>query len=187
MTKESTPDRDPESSFSDEMADTVRQESDKTEPFRQSLKPFPLPPNPSVTEFSRDERFVDLPVETGDYLEFIRPGIQNRLFAELKRGQIQPEDLLDLHGLRVIEAQYALKQFLAHARKHRLRVVQIVHGKGFRSEGQQPVLKQKINQWLRQPDYILAFCSAPRFDGGTGAVYALLSLKSEDHFNRHRS
>ena len=42
---------------------------------------------------------------------------------------------------------------------------------------QQPILKQKVNQWLRQRAEVLAFCSAPRFDGGTGAVYVLLSRK----------
>ncbi len=186
MTKKQDDEADLNSNFSTEMADAVRQKNDRTQPYRRSLKPFPLPPNPAVTEFAREDGFVDLPLETGDFLEFIRPGIQKRLFSELKRGQMAPEDLLDLHGLRVVEAQHALTQFLAHARKHRLRVVQIIHGKGFRSEGRQPILKQKINQWLRQPEYILAFCSAPRFDGGTGAVYALLSLKGEEHFHHYK-
>ncbi|MHB8428784.1 MAG: Smr/MutS family protein, partial [Acidiferrobacterales bacterium] len=35
-------------------------------------------------------------------------------------------------------------------------------------------LKGKVNSWLRQKDEVLAFCSAPRQDGGTGAVYVLL-------------
>jgi len=176
------PDDDQTDLFSQEMEDAVRREDDRIEPYRPALKPFPLPPNPSVTEFGLEERFVDLPVETGEHLEFIKPGIQHRLFRELRRGRIPPEDLLDLHGLRVTEARAALTQFLAHARKHRLRVVQIIHGKGYRSDRQQPILKQKINQWLRQPDYILAFCSAPKFDGGTGAVYALLSMKGENDY-----
>ena len=39
-------------------------------------------------------------------------------------------------------------------------------------------LKGKVNHWLMQRDEVLAFCSAPRTDGGTGAVYVL--LKSTD-------
>lgn len=92
--------------------------------------------------------------------------------------------MLDLHGLRVVEARLALAGFLAHAIRHRLRVVQIIHGKGYRSEDRQPILKQKINQWLRQRDEVLAFCSAPRFDGGTGAAYVLLSRKGLAQLDR---
>jgi DNA-nicking Smr family endonuclease len=36
------------------------------------------------------------------------------------------------------------------------------------------VLKNKLNAWLRQRDDVLAFCSAPAHDGGSGAAYVLL-------------
>ena len=36
------------------------------------------------------------------------------------------------------------------------------------------MLKQKVNYWLRLRDEVLAFCSATRRDGGSGAVYVLL-------------
>lgn len=163
--------------FQQEMDGAVRHEHDKTAPYRPKLKPLPLPPNPAVTGDGLEDGFADLNIETGEELEFVRPGIQQRLFQELRRGRIPPEDMLDLHGLRVLEARQALAGFLAHALRHRLRVVQIIHGKGYRSEDRQPILKQKINQWLRQRDEVLAFCSAPRFDGGTGAAYVLLSRK----------
>lgn len=163
--------------FQQEMDGAVRLEHDRASPFKPKLRPQPLPPNPKVTGDQPDDVFVDIQLETGEVLEFIRPGVQRRLFRELRRGRLAPEDMLDLHGLRVAEARRALAGFLAHAMRHRLRVVQIIHGKGSRSEGQQPVLKQKINQWLRQREEILAFCSAPRFDGGTGAAYVLLSRK----------
>jgi len=37
-----------------------------------------------------------------------------------------------------------------------------------------PVLKIKVNSWLRQKAQVLAFCSARPQDGDTGAVYVLL-------------
>lgn len=166
--------------FKEEVEGAVRHDHDKRLPFRKSLRPIPLPPNPSVTDELLDDSFVDLPLETGEELLFVRPGIQQRLFQELRRGHIPPQEMLDLHGLRVVEARSLLAQFLVHARRHRLRVIQIIHGKGYGSEGQQPVLKQKVNQWLRQRPEVLAFCSAPRFDGGTGATYVLLSRKGDD-------
>lgn len=170
--------------FQQAMEDAVRHEHDKATPYKPKLKPLPLPPNPKVIGDDLSDPFVDLNLETGEVLEFIRPGIQNRLFQELRCGRIPPEAMLDLHGLRVVEARRALAGFLSHAIHHRLRVIQIIHGKGSRSEDQQPILKQKINQWLRQRNEVLAFCSAPRFDGGTGAVYLLLSRKGfkEDHW-----
>jgi DNA-nicking Smr family endonuclease len=164
--------------FQQEMDGAVRHEHDKATPYKPRLKPLPLPPNPKVTGDGLSDEFADLNIETGEELEFVRPGIQHRLFQELRRGSIPPEEMLDLHGLRVVEARQALAGFLAYAIRHRLRVVQIIHGKGYRSEDRQPVLKQKINQWLRQRDEVLAFCSAPRFDGGTGAAYVLLSRKA---------
>ncbi len=163
--------------FQQEMEGAVRHQHDKSTPYRPKLKPLPLPPNLKATGDGLRDDLVDLNIETGEELAFIRPGIQNRLFQELRRGKIPPEDRLDLHGLRVVEARKVLAGFLAHAIRHRLRVVQVIHGKGYRSEEQQPILKQKINQWLRQRDEVLAFCSAPRFDGGTGATYVLLSRK----------
>ena len=36
------------------------------------------------------------------------------------------------------------------------------------------ILKNKLNNWLRQVDEIIAFCSAVAKDGGQGALYLLL-------------
>jgi len=142
-------------------------------------KPRPVKLNLPV-EDDKDDGFADMNIETGDELSFQRPGIQNRLFADLKRGYIEPEATLDLHGMRVTEASQSMNRFLNHALKRRLRCVLIIHGKGQGSRDQQPVLKQKTNQWLRQRDEVLAFSSAPRWNGGTGATYVLLSRKWTD-------
>jgi DNA-nicking Smr family endonuclease len=120
---------------------------------------------------------VDVSVETPEFLEFRRPGIQHRVFQDLKRGLIEPDDQLDMHGMRIEDARRAFSRFLAHNLTTGRRCVRIVHGRGRRSSGDTPVLKHKTNQWLQQRTEVLAFCSAPRWDGGTGAVYVLLSRK----------
>jgi DNA-nicking Smr family endonuclease len=38
------------------------------------------------------------------------------------------------------------------------------------------VLKHVVNDWLSRIENVLAFASARPVDGGTGAVYVLLSL-----------
>jgi len=60
--------------------------------------------------------------------------------------------------------------FLKNACDQDKRVVRIIHGKGDISAGKPPVLKGKVNSWLRQKNEVLAFCSARPNDGGTGGV-----------------
>ncbi len=115
-------------------------------------------------------------VQPGDEVAFMRPGLQRSLFRKLKRGYFPVNAELDLHGMTSQQAKQALIIFLAQARELRLRCVRIIHGKGRRSSNQGPVLKQRVVHWLTQRDDILAFCSTPPSDGGTGAVYVLLRI-----------
>ena len=153
-------------------------EDPRAAPYRRKRRPIPV--DLPVGDEKEDD-FHDLAIETGDFLEFRRPGIQNRLFHDLQRGVIEAEGTLDLHGLRVREAKPALARFLNYSLETGRRCVRIIHGKG-RGSGEQPVLKQKANQWLRQKDEVLAFVTAPRWGGGTGAVYVLLSGKYRRQF-----
>jgi DNA-nicking Smr family endonuclease len=160
--------------FRSAMADVEPLPSDAAEPFKARHRPVPL--NLPVGDEAQ-EQLGDLNIETPEFLEFVRPGIQKRVFQDLQRGVIEPEATLDLHGMRVAEARTAFSRFLNQSLGTRRRCVKIIHGKGRGSEGQQPILKQKTNQWLQQLEAVLAFCSAPRWDGGTGAAYVLLSRK----------
>jgi DNA-nicking Smr family endonuclease len=121
-----------------------------------------------------DSEFDQNLLERGDELLFSRPGIQKQTLRKLRRGQINIEDELDLHGLTVEMARSALYDFLADCHSHSQRCVRIIHGKGIGSENKQPIIKNKVNNWLRQRDDVLAFCSAQQADGGTGAIYCLL-------------
>jgi hypothetical protein len=96
-----------------------------------------------------DDGAADAP----EFLEFARPGVQRRLFDDLRRGLIPPEATLDLHGMRVAEARLALARFLAQSLLRQRRCVRLIHGKGFGTAGQPPVLKRRVNHWLPQrPD-----------------------------------
>lgn len=112
--------------------------------------------------------------ETGEELWFARPGLQHKALRKLRRGQFRVSAELDLHGMTVQVARQALSEFLQQCRTSDRRCVRIVHGKGNGSRHRGPVLKSMVNRWLQQRDEILAFCSAPPHDGGTGAVYVLL-------------
>ena len=113
-------------------------------------------------------------VEVGEELLFSRSGVQPAMMKKLRRGQFAVEAELDLHRMTSDEARLATSTFLKMAHKSGKRCIRIIHGKGLGSPNKLPVLKTKVNHWLKQRDEVLAFCSAPPNDGGTGAVYILL-------------
>ncbi len=113
------------------------------------------------------------PIQADTVLSFAKPGLQNNVLRRLRRGQYSVEGELDLHGLTRREARQALWAFLQRMERRGARCVRIIHGKGRRSS-KEAVLKQAVDGWLRQAQGVLAFCSARREDGGTGAVYVLL-------------
>lgn len=118
---------------------------------------------------------MDTPqVAAADILVFSRPGIQNKLLQKLRRGQIPIEADLDLHGMRVKDANAEITAFLNYSLSSGLRCIKIIHGKGRGGTSDMPILKNSVNTWLRQIPYVLAFCSAQPNDGGIGAVYILL-------------
>jgi len=160
--------------FREQMADAVPLEQDRAEPFQRRPPPRPLPQPAYLDETEGGTTLSEAEVVTGEFLEFVRPGVQQRVLQELRRGHIEPQLELDLHGLSVAYAQQTLDAFLRECRRRLLRCARIIHGKGSRSEQGQPVLKRKVNYWLRCYDDVLAFTSATRRDGGTGALYVLL-------------
>jgi DNA-nicking Smr family endonuclease len=122
-----------------------------------------------------DISLSEIPLLTmGDIMSFTAPGIQKRVLQRLRAGKFGVDVELDLHGLTVDEAKRRLVFFLRVCLADGCRCLHLIHGKGCRSEGDYPVLKNHINLWLRQHPDVLAFCTAKPFEGGTGAVYVLL-------------
>ncbi len=111
---------------------------------------------------------------SGDQLRFRRPELSAKAMQKLIRGGYRIEAEADLHGLTAAEAKRALAEFLAESRAIGHRCVRVIHGKGKRSGHRGPVLKQRVDGWLRQWDGVLAFASARPAHGGTGALYVLL-------------
>jgi len=132
-------------------------------------------PDPLPAGFTIDDMFSDAEIveDCPDILSFSRSGLQHNVLKKLRQGKNPVEQVLDLHGLTVVEARKELQAFLGECEAAGLRHIIIVHGKGFRSKGK-PVIKPMLNRWLRAVDNVLAFHSAQPKDGGNGAVYVLL-------------
>jgi DNA-nicking Smr family endonuclease len=111
---------------------------------------------------------------SGESLRFHRPSVGKRTMRRLARGNFSVQDEIDLHGMTVAEAKPRLADFIEGCAKEGRLCVRVVHGKGLGSGHRGPVLKQKVNRWLRQWDVVLAFVSTRQVDGGTGAIYVLL-------------
>jgi DNA-nicking Smr family endonuclease len=114
-------------------------------------------------------------LEAGDELTFRRTYVRDEMMRKLRRGQFAIEAEIDLHGMRRHAADAALRQFLNDCVHRGLHCVRVIHGKGLRSGPGGPVLKLVVHHWLRKVDNVAAFASARPADGGSGAVYVLLT------------
>ncbi len=151
----------------------VEQEPPTTIIKKRKKEPSP-PPDTNPLNLRTDEYATE--VSGDDILEFYRGGLQHKVLRKLRQGQYNVEATLDMHGMRVTEALEILNYFIIDCLERNKRHVLIIHGKG--RGHSKPVLKNKLNQWLRQIEHVLAFRSANQKDGYTGAVYVLLKGKT---------
>lgn len=101
-------------------------------------------------------------------------GFDRRRLRALRRGEVDPDREIDLHGLTRAEAHRALRDALRAAIDAGERCVLVVHGRGNRSEAG-PVLRESLPGWLAEDPHgagILAFAAAANRRGG--ATYVLL-------------
>lgn len=128
---------------------------------------------------SKAQRGSNAGPRTAKPLDPTRPiDIDRRNWARLRRGQIDIERTLDLHGRTQTEAHGALNRFLTMASAAGLRCVLVVTGKGG-SEGR-GVLRNMVPRWLSEPTHrhhVLTYCPAQPRHGGDGALYVLLRRK----------
>jgi len=145
-------------------------------------KPRPVPLYKPLEQVDPLQKDVDGCLETlfqEDTIAFLVPGLQKNVIRKLRKGYYGLDAEIDLHGLSSRDAQQQLLRFLHRCVEDGCRCVQIIHGKGYNSPDNQPVLKNDINLWLRQHKDVLAFCSAQPKSGGAGALFALLRLPNK--------
>jgi DNA-nicking Smr family endonuclease len=168
---------DEEHLFRRAMADARPLRTDTVEP--------PRPRPQAAARFSRlDEGEVlresleapphAIEIANGSALHYRRPSVNLKTMRRLARGSMSVQGEVDLHGLNSADAKQALKEFIEHSLVRGHTCIRVVHGKGLGSGHGGPVLKRKVDQWLRRWESVLAFVSARQADGGTGAVYVLL-------------
>lgn len=102
-------------------------------------------------------------------------GLDRRSDKKLRRGQMEIDGRIDLHGFNREQAYEALGAFLQRGQARGWRCVLVITGKG--RGGQPGVLRQAVPEWLAVPplaQYVLRAHAAQPRHGGEGALYVLL-------------
>ncbi len=105
--------------------------------------------------------------------------VDKRTSERVRRGQMEIQARLDLHGLGRVAAQTALRAFILRCHDRKKRHVLVITGKGKRGSG---VLRENVPLWLEEPplrDLVLQVSPARPQDGGDGALYVLLRRRRE--------
>ncbi|HIG11592.1 MAG: Smr/MutS family protein [bacterium] len=77
---------------------------------------------------------------------------------------------VDLHGLRPEEALRRVAQALHTARIGGAREILIITGRGWGNRLQEPILRKKVEAWLKGPDGLRAGARGSRVSSGGGAL-----------------
>lgn len=123
-----------------------------------------------------------------------RAGLDGNTADKLRRGLLEPQAKLDLHGLSERAAHGALATFLRSARSRKLRLVLVVTGKGIPAKGDRDdsfdlgldmqmrgILRSMTPRWLAEPglaELVADVREAHRRHGGAGALYVYLRKES---------
>lgn len=92
----------------------------------------------------------------------------------VRRGRVEIDGTLDLHGHTQATGRRALARFVAASFARGDRAIIIVTGLGRLGEG---VLKKRLPEWLAESDlrpFVSGFSNAHRSHGGAGAYYVFL-------------
>ena len=111
----------------------------------------------------------------------------------VRRGRLEIDGRIDLHGLTQDQALRSLRHFLQMAHAGGYRTVLVITGKGFKSRErdtapweavEEPgVLRRKLPEWLGLPEfsqYVSGFAKSHTRHGGSGAFYVTLRVRAKD-------
>ncbi|WP_337996403.1 Smr/MutS family protein [Oleispirillum naphthae] len=104
-------------------------------------------------------------------------GVDKRTAERFKKGDMEIEARIDLHGLTREAAHIALTRFIQGSAAARRRMVLVITGKGRQSGEGEGILRAEVPRWLNEPalrPLVLSFSYAQPRHGGEGALYVFL-------------
>ena len=138
------------------------------------IRPEPPDPGPRIS--------LDLAPDPQAALARATPQMDRRRFERLRRGRLEPEARLDLHGMTLARAHAALTDFVLAAHAAELRLLLVITGKGREPEAgafpaRHGILRHSLPHWLAAPPLsprVLEVALAHQRHGGGGAYYVYL-------------
>ncbi len=111
--------------------------------------------------------------------------LDRRTGEKLRRGQVEIDAKLDLHGMILAEAEPALARFLAQAQERGYRAVLVVTGKGTKIDAEtgrikDGAIRRELPHWLdaaKNRMRVIGYRAAHARHGGGGAFYVLIRRK----------
>lgn len=119
-------------------------------------------------------------------------GLDGNTAERLRKGALEPDRNIDLHGMTEAVAHRALLTFLRSAQRGGAKLALVITGKGARAPDpyaafdlelemrSRGVLKSMVPRWFREPEFaslIADYRSAHIRHGGAGALYVYLKKK----------
>lgn len=142
-----------------------------------------LPPAPRPEPAPARPLQPKQPPPAAPALDRAHPHMDRRRFDKLRRGRLDPEARIDLHGMTLAVAQPALTRFVLQAQGAGKRLVLVITGKGREGGPDAPLpvrpgaLRHNVPHWLHMPPLngvVLQVRPAHRRHGGDGAYYVYL-------------
>ena len=103
-------------------------------------------------------------------------GLDRKRGDRLRKGKLEIEGTLDLHGMTRDQAQGAVRRFIDASQSMGRRTVLVITGKGY-THGGDGVLRSELPRWLNADPLrskIVAFDFAQPRHGGQGAFYVYI-------------
>ncbi len=151
-------------------------------PLQSSKKPVAKPagktaavksaPTPKVKIKPSPAPALPVRVSTTQKAPSFNTGFDKSTENKMKKGKLEIEARIDLHGMTQDEAFRALTRFIATANRSGKRNLLVITGKGKISTG--GILRKNLPLWLEGDARILALTPAAQKDGGSGAFYIRL-------------
>lgn len=178
-----------------QVADTAKQMHPQRPLFSESkpiakpvakTKPYPHVPVDKVeigTKAHSKPLQTDLAPSISQHLG--RHGVQMdaKSFSKMRRGRLEPDSRIDLHGMTIAQAHPVLTRFILGAHTQGKRLVLVITGKGKHKDDDGPipsrlgVLKHEVPHWLQAGvlrQVVMQVSQAHPKHGGSGAYYVYL-------------
>ncbi|MEM7462414.1 MAG: Smr/MutS family protein [Pseudomonadota bacterium] len=175
---------------------------DSVKPLHQSTVPSdlddalendakPVPPRPvtanPVKRYSQPTAMPYQPPSSASTTGQFNSGtkrLDDKTIRKLRKGRLEIDATLDLHGMAQIQAHRSLIDFIEREQRNNSRMILVITGKGKAGQG---ILRDAVPRWLlEQPlrDLVSGWRNSNLNHGGEGALYVRLKRPAVTRGNR---